>query len=1022
MKKGLLLFFAVVLCGLQAVAQDFSVTGRVTYADDGSPVIGATVLVKGMTSIGSITDVHGAYKITIPASATEKALICRFIGMEDQERMVVSNGQVVDFSMVVDAKNIETVIVTGYGSVTKKEYTGSAATVSTERTKDVPTISIESRLAGAIPGVNVTSASGAPGSMSSVRIRGMGSMNAGNEPLYVIDGVPVFSGDMNTLKVTRDNNDNGNSALATLNPNDIQSVTVIKDAAAASLYGSRAANGVIVITTKKGSAGKLRINVKADLGFSDMAIDYRPTLDGDARREVLKLGLYNYAHYIEGKSEALAQDFAKVKIDEYAQKPWNGEWTNWRKELFRTGVNQNYELSASGGNEKTRFYSSLSYSDVQGITMQAEYKRITGRLNVDHKSNNFTLNANTMISTIDQSYNEEETGFSNPLYLTVLAAGPQDYTYNPDGTFNLTKGFANTKGGRSNPVFNNTINTNTSKSFRSMSNLSAQYEFFEGLTAKQVVSFDYTQSNNVVWWDPRSNNGLSWGGVNQTIEQNFMTLVAQTQLAYNNVFNGHSISALASFETEQNTDRNIYAMGSVYANPNYPNIDNGSEKDASGNNQTETMLSWVARADYNYESRYYVGASFRRDGTSRLSPESRWGNFWSVSGSWRMSNENWWREGGIGNVLTEAKIRASYGVNGTRPNNWYDYMGIFALGYNYNGAPGMTETRIPNSNLRWEQNYATNIGLDLTFIDRINLSVDLYDRDTKDLLMSKPISQTTGFSTSLQNVGSMNNKGIEVDFNAIAVQTQDIQWNVGFNLGHNQNKLTKLDGLQDQIVDSRWIHRVGESYYSYYLVSWAGVDPETGAGLYYIDPENGNYNKTSDASKAKKSIVGTWDPVVQGGVNSAFSWKFIDFNFMFTFSLGGQTLNNMGTSSYDGNYMTYHGQLPVAMDIDKMWKKPGDVAELPMFYYKNAGVYTSDRFLMSTDHLRLKNLTIGFTTPKAWMGNSGLEGVRLYVAGNNLFTIKDPKLVVDPETIVGGVSYIRTPQLRTITVGLELKF
>lgn len=1021
--KKLLLFFVVLLAGLQiASAQSMSVSGKVTYADDGTPVIGAQVMVKGMRGVGTLTDVNGAYKITIPAAAPEKVIVASFLGLQPQERAISSNGQVVNFALVTNTQELESVIVTGYGSVSKKEYTGSATSVKSDRTKDVPAMSFESRLAGAVSGVQITSASGAPGALSSVRIRGMGSINAGNEPLYVIDGIPVFSGDANTLKVTSDANDNGNSVLSTLNPNDIESMTVIKDAAAASLYGSRAANGVVVITTKKGSSGKVRFNAKADVGVTDMAINYRPTLDGDARRSLLLLGMENFKTY---SYPDWAQD-PSVPVDnnewikDYATMPWNGEWTDWNKELFRTGVNQNYEVSASGGNAKTRFYASMSYTDVQGITKQAEYKRLTGRVNVNHKQGNFTFDASTLISSVNQSYNEEEFGYSSPLANAKWFVGPQDYVYNKDGSFNLTHGFGTIGGGGANPIYNNEINFNKSDVFRSFSNISAQYEFVKGFTAKQVLSYDYTQSHNVVWWDPRSNNGGSAGGVNQTIDNNFATFVSQTQLAYANVFNGHSISVLASYETEKNSDRYLYGAGLNYPNPNLPDLDNAAEKDAGGSKSVETLISWVARADYNYDGRYYVGASFRRDGTSRLSPESRWGNFWSVSASWRMSNEKWWEEGGVSTVLTDAKIRASYGVNGTRPSSWYGYLGTFGYGYNYDGNPGATENRIPNPNLKWEQNYASNIGIDLSFIDRINLSIDLYNRDTKDLIMDKKISQVTGFATTLQNVGEMNNKGIEIDLNAIAIRKNGFEWNVGINLSHNKNTLIKLDGTQDQMTSSRWIHKIGMPYYSFFLLKSAGVDPKTGREQYYVDPDNGDFSTTTEGSKAKKSIVGSWDPKVQGGITSNFKWSFIDFSFTFTYSLGGHAVDHVAGMLSDGG--NYNGAIPASMDINKMWKKPGDIAELPMFTYENPNVYTSSRFMMSTDYLRLKNITLGFTTPKKWFGNSGFEGIRLYVAANNLFTIKDKNLNVDPETPVGGIVGLRTPQLRTVNVGLEIKF
>lgn len=1029
MKKGLLLSFVVLLCGLQAVAQSFSVSGKVTYADDGSPVIGATVTVKGMPSVGSLTDVNGVYKIAIPASVEPKVLVCKYVGMDAQEKEVGQSGQVIDFALVADAQDIETVIVTGYGNFTRKDYTGSAATVNTSVTKDVPTVSVSSRLVGTVPGLSITSTSGQPGAVESVRIRGMGSVNAGNEPLYVVDGVPVFQGDASNFTYSKA----GNSILASINPSDIENITVIKDAAAASLYGSRAANGVIIITTKRGKSGKTQFNVKASLGFTDMASDWRPVLDGDATVALFELGLKNLAQYkgVSGKkySEAEAIAYGKANIDSYYTKPWSG-WTNWRDYLLSTGVAQQYEVSASGGNDKTRFYSSLSYNDTKGITLNSDYKRITGRLNVNHKAGIFSLDAGMMYSNTEQSSSSEGTSFSSPMMSIAIALSPADYPYNEDGTINTTKGFPFAGRSLANPLQSAKYNYDKSTVNRVMANVSGKLDFTKALSLKEVLSYDLISSNNRVWWDPRTNDGQSANGVYQRYKNDRSTLTSQTQLNYTNTFGGkHNVSALASFELEKYAFDLLGASGQNYPSPLLPEISNAATKSGSSYLQGSSLISYVVDANYNYDSRLFFKASYRRDGSSRLSNETRWGNFWAVSGSWRVANESWFKNGGISNVMSDLKVRASYGVNGTQPSGYYDYMGLYGFGYNYAGAPGAIETALANPYLTWESNESANIGIDFGFANKLNISVDLYERTTKDLILARPISLTTGFKDFNSNVGSLRNRGIEVDIRYNPITTPDWNWTIGLNFSHNENKVIALADGQKEIQSGRWVHRLNNPYYSFNLFEYAGVDPATGKEQYYTNTPDADGNIidrtiTTDATKVHKAIVGRWDPVISGGLTSSLSWKGIDLNFTFSYSFGGQAIDNMAVNYSNGsNWATDAIAIPSYYNIDKMWKKPGDVAELPMYAYGgNGNEYTSNRFLKSTDHLRLKNLTLGYAFPKKWMNSIGMQKIRVYVSGNNLFTVKDKDMYMDPETPIGGLVSFDTPQLRTVSFGIEFGF
>ena len=471
-----------------------------------------------------------------------------------------------------------------------------------------------------------------------------------------------------------------------------------------------------------------------------------------------------------------------------------------------------------------------------------------------------------------------------------------------------------------------------------------------------------------------------------------------------------------------------YSNGTNYPSYKKPEITNAGTTRASSSYEEYRMLSYLSRLDYNYASKYYLSGSFRRDGTSRLSQESRWGNFWSLSASWRLSQESFMES--VSDIITDAKLRASYGVNGTQPSNYYDYMGLFSFGYNYNGEPGSAESSILNSNLQWEKNYSTNIGLDLTFLNRFSITADWYNRITKNLIMEKPISAALGVvdeygdAFMLLNVGEMRNRGIELELKSNNIATQDINWTTTLSLAHNKNKLLKLDGEQDQIVNStsaRIIHKVGEPYYSFYGYEYAGVDPKTGKELFYVNREEQGDKTTIVPAEAERVIIGHAEPTIQGGLTNFFSWKYFDLNLTFTYSLGGQAYDDANWIHSDGGTYHYYGNVPDYYKKEDMWLKPGDNAKLPVFMYGNVMQHSS-RWLMSTDHLRLKNLTFGITLPRNIYQDWGLSRIRAYASGSNLLTWKKAELTVDPEVPVSGRALFNTPAMRTVTFGIEIGF
>ena len=944
-----------------------------------------------------MTDIDGNFNIpNVPENA--KTLIVSFIGMKSEEIAVAPTLNVV---LRPDTELLDEVVVTGYGNFKKSSFTGSASSVYTEKLKDVPSISVQDRLAGSVSGVQITSTSGQPGAVASVRIRGMGSINASNEPLYVIDGVPMLNGNVSEFSYAN----SGNSLLATLNSNDIESMTVIKDAAAASLYGSRAANGVIIITTKRGSAGKTQFNVKADWGMSDMAIDYRPILNGYERREILYLGLKNYM-LNNGRSMDEAVAYADSKIDGYAAEPWSG-YTDWKDVLFRNGVHQNYEVSAQGGSEKTRFYTSFAYTKQDGITNVSGYERFTGRVNVNHKADRVSLDASAMFTNSIQNVNNEGTSFASPIMCYAMTASPSTFPYNEDGSFSTV--FPALNG--ANPVQTETYNYNLSVVNRFMGSLGTTWNIWDNLNLKEVLSYDFNQNNERVWWDPRTNDGRSSNGVMQRVMTNMAKLNTQTQLTYNmTIAEKHNLDALLGFETEDYGYEYVYANGNSY--PSYlPEIVNAGDTRASSSASRYRMTSFLGRLNYDFAGKYYFSASYRRDGSSRLSRASRWGDFWSVSGSWRLSAESFMEA--ARNVLTDVKLRASYGVNGTQPTDYYGYLGVFGFGYNYMGNGGSAEMRVDNPNMKWEKNYATNIGLDITLCNKLSMTIEWYNRDTKDLLMNKAISGVVGIidgsgsANTLMNVGEMRNRGIEVELKSTNIQKKDWMWTTTFNVSHNRNTLQKLDGEQNEMIRGVLIHRVGEPYYSIYAYEYAGVDSQTGKEMYYINGENGSRETTTNSAEANKTIVGAVEPKVQGGLTNFVSWKFIDFNMTLTYSIGGNAYDNASWLQSNGGTYNYVGNVPAYYKIE--------------FAFGNKNI-ASSRWLMPTDHLRVKNLTVGFTMPTNLSSKLGLGKMRAYVAANNLLTWKSKKLYVDPETPVNGICTFETPALRTVTFGMEIGF
>ena len=997
-----------------SVQERETIQGVIIDASTQETIVGASIMIKG-SSQGTVTDIDGKFSLSV--SKIPVTLVVSYVGYQKKEVKVSSLDGALSISLTEDTQMMDEVIVTGYGTFKKSAYAGSAANVKADKIADVPSVSFQDMLQGNATGVQFTSTSGQPGASSSINIRGMGSINAANTPLYVIDGVPMISGNISSL-----DSDSGLDIMSTINTNDIQSITVIKDAAAASLYGSRAANGVIIITTKQGQQGKPKISLQADWGFSDFAMEYRPVMSGQQRRDYIYNGLYAGA-LRDGESEEDAKAYADETIDDYAPVPWCG-FVDWDDVLFKKGSHQQYEASLSGGTDKFKYYSSLGYLKQEGITQRSGLERLSGRLNVDYKATNkLTLGANILFSSVNQDVYSEGFTYTSPFYSSRSAVTPSDPVYNEDGTWNREL----IRIGDRNPALANEYDSQREYVTRTFNTIYGQYEFIKDLKFKTTFSYDYITTKGKDWADPRTSNGDDInGGMSKKFYER-RKMMWGNQLTYKQTFaNVHHLDELLGYEIDDQYRDYLSGYATNFATPDKNDISNGKKTESVGGSDSRTrMVSYIGRVNYDYDNKYFLGLSYRVDGSSRLQRSHRWGNFWSVSGAWRIIDEDFMKP--VSDWLTDLKLRASYGVNGTLPSDYYGYMALSSLSNGYNEQPAIIISQLANDNLKWETNYNLNLGLDFSLFNRVNVTLEYYLRNTKNLLMDSPVSMTTGFSSYLMNVGQLRNQGVELEINSTNFKTKDFEWKTTFNLSHNTNKVVNLDGDQTEIVSGTQIHKIGHSYRTFYMIEFAGINPENGNPQFYKNDllEDGSYNKeiTENASEAKSIMLDKHaEPNVTGGLYNSFRYKWFDLSFLFNYQFGGWSYDTWAQKTEHGGY-DMEANIPTY--YADSWKKPGDVTKYEQFYEKNSRVamhkITNSRRLHSTDFLRLKTFTLGFTLPKQWLSSVGLSNARIYMSANNLWTWAAWDYY-DPESVVNGSATQATPPLKTVTFGLNVNF
>jgi len=1052
MKKRLLICFIYFLLGVGMMAQTSKISGIVFAESDNEPIVGASVLVKG-TSLGAVTDIDGKFTImNIPSMA--KMLRVSYVGMQTVEIPIKPVMKVI---LKSDSKILDEVMVVAYGTAKKSSYAGSASLVKADAIKDLPTTSFENALNGKVAGLQITSSSGQAGSTASIRIRGNGSMNASNEPLYVVDGVPVVSGDVGQMS---DYTYSTNNVMNSLNPEDIESISVLKDAAASSLYGSRAANGVILITTKKGKEGKPVISLKASIGFTpSWATDNYEPATVQQQVDMLYTVFHNYRTAGKGETDADANAYAlsklnskfnkhgyvfttagtgayeNVNIGEYDNSGRGGKYYDWDKAYFRTAVYQTYDLAVSGATPVTNYYTSLSYTKDEGRLKVNSFDRFSGRVNLSQKIGKFLefgTNVN-MARTSKSGYNDTRSTGSNYFMQTRnLLWGlywPTDYKTGEPWT-------ARYGSYAQNGVYYDKEWENESVDTRISAVETLTLHLLKGLDVRSIFSYDNTTVKDHIYYSANHFNGSSTNGSVTEMRTTYEKLVSSTTANYNTTFGLHTIGALVGFEAEKNKTDYVRATGEGLPTSTLHTVSTAGTLSSAGYNWGNAMVSVLSKLDYNYDQRYYASASFRRDGSSRLSPDSRWGNFWSVAGAWRLSSEAFLKDNPL---VSDLRLRASYGVNGTLPTSNYGYINLMSYTSKYMGNPGGTITTLANNNLSWETSYSTNIGVDFGFFNqRLRGTIEYFNRDSKDLLQDVPISTVTGFSSTLQNIGQINNKGVEIEIGGDLIKNSDLLWTASVNATFLKSKVTKLYNKADIIWydptggDSRaqFIYREGESTLALYGYEWAGVDKTNGKSVYYVnDPNNSKtgdfeYNgrgATYDYSNANYKIIGNAIPKVTGGFNTNLSYKGVDLGLNFIYKIGGKLYDGAYRDVADDGY--YWERIRAKSYYENMWTPDnpnGSQPALSGLDLTDAMQYSS-RQMHDASFLRLKSLSLGYTLPKVWISKAMISSARVFFNASNLLTFSKYK-EADPEVNQYGTRGWETPIGKTFVFGIDLKF
>lgn len=936
------------------------------------------------------TNTSGEYVFNL-SKPGQYVLTASFIGYEKYLATVdlKKDDVIKNITLTPSNQGLNEVMVVAYGTQTKSSFTGSAKTLKSDLINGSPRVSIQESLQGNVAGLVSSNGSGQPGAVPNVRIRGIGSVNAGSGPLYVVDGIPLESG-----------------LISSLNSFDVESVTVLKDASAASIYGSRAANGVILITTKSGVAGKTVINASAQFGANNVTnIKGHQSLNTQEMLELLKEGWVN-----KGNDAAL---FDKALVDNAVDPNVN---TDWFDLLTRTGTYNQYDLSASGGTEKTKFYVSGSHYVAKAPLLGSEFSRSTANLKLSNQATE-TL---SFVGGLQVNYRKNQTQadgstFGNPVRMYSIYQ-PWLKAYNDDGTYDFS--YFN----RYNPVAQVKESFSRSNSYGMLGNFLAKYQLLPSLSIENQsnINFVYeetTDYNKSGVGTSRTDGGRATAGTGRS-----SNWVNTTILRFNKTLGDFGLKTYVGYEAQK-----VNEVGNSITKRNFlPNtytLDNASILVSGGSNATSNALnSAFFNASFDYKSKYYLSASVRRDGSSRFGSDNRYGNFWSLGGSWNISREHF-MEGQ--DVISDLKLRTSYGVNGNQDIGNFVSRALYKSS-DYDNAPGLEFSNYGNNRLTWEKNKPFNIGLDFGILkNRLTGTVEYYTRTTSDLLLSRPISATNGLTSYTDNIGAMKNSGLELELNSINVKSESdgFGWTTNFNISTMNNKITALNS---PIVSGNYNRFVGGDFYQLYMVGYAGVDPANGEALWYTDGTKSQ--TTNNYGSATQFNQGSALPKVFGGLTNTFTYKGFSLSFQLYFNFGNKVYDNYGATSFsDGSGGFTPTTRMTRYTYEHRWRNPGDITDQPKIVFtgtqSGASSQGSSRFLYNGDYIRLRDVSLGYQLPAKWIRSINLASAKVYFRANNLFTyIKDKRISFDPEVGIDGLADKNVPIYKTALLGIDLKF
>jgi TonB-dependent starch-binding outer membrane protein SusC len=968
-----------------AIQKELKISGTIV-SDDGMPLPGVNITISG-TFKGVISKIDGSFEIIVPSSAS--VIEFSYVGYLKQS-ITVGEQTTIDVVMIPDTKNISEVVVVGYAVEQKVLLTGSVGIVKSETLKDIPLSTIDGLMQGQASGVQVSQNSGTPGGEMSVRIRGVSSISGSSQPLYIIDGIPVTTGDFAQVGYEGQ----GTNSLSDLNPNDIESISILKDAAAASIYGARASNGVVVITTKRGNNQKTLINFSAYQGVQQV---WR-TLKMLNAKEWME-----YRNDLAGSQVFSQNDMDSIKID-----------TDWQKVIFRIAPISNYELSANGGNEKTKFFISGNIFDQQGTVIGADYKRINGRLNIDHTiSDKLTIGSSVGLTYAKTDRVEGDASLHGPLPNGIST--PAIYpVYNPDGSYNQEGPYSNALS-----IANEATNQNFS--FRTIANTYFNYQIIPHLSFSSKWGVDFLNFREHAF-EFNTVQGAKYNGLGFATNTNVMNLVSNNLLKYQASFGENDMELLAgySFETKEERSSFMRAQDYVDANLQYINTVAGNTiVNANTAGYNEGLRSWFGRFNYNYSNKYIASFSGRFDASTKFGENNRTGFFPSASLAWRIGEEDFMQS--LSNI-SELKVRSSYGLTGNDDIPPFQYAELYGI-TSYAGKSGIYPSNMPNPDLKWETTAQFNIGVDYgLYKNRVFITADYYNKKTIGLLLSRPLPESSGFSSITENIGTIENKGFELGISTNNL-TGAFKWNTMINMSANRNKVLKLYKGQPLDDIGRGSNRVmeGEPIGIFYSYKWLGIDPSTG-DVVFADINHDGKITTEDRVK-----IGDPHPDFIGGITNTFIYKGFDLSVFLQFSYGNDVFN--GSRLYLESLQGGDNQVEA---VTRRWQKVGDITDIPratsdaVKAAENKRV--SSRFIEDGSYLRVKNLTFGYSFNKGIISKLRLVSLRVYFTSQNLLTFTNYS-GLDPEVNYAGndnsligTDFFTYPQARSYNFGVNLKF